>query len=278
MTTEYLLLDGVVYDQALPRLYGRDDDLEIEPLYSGTPWQEVADLGPILVRPGPRSTLLEEVENEPEWRTCAAKLSSSDPMVDVARHLRQFNKLTDTLGNERLLRYADPLVAWFWLNSCGPASLRRILGPIIEWQIVQPQCTWAPQSDICRHVFSSIEATDGEPLQKLGQAQMTGLEKAYHWQLKERLYVWLKENQPTDLARLPAEQIDTWLSERLTSADSFGVTSERSIAIWCALSLSQGDDFAAADEGVYQQWSVRQKGKPLHTADQRLQQYYQESV
>lgn len=278
MTTHYLLLDGVLYGQALRRLYARDDDLEIEPLYAGTPWHEVADLGPILVKPGPRSALLNETDIQPEWHGAAAMLSSPAPMVDVARHLRQFNKVTDALGNERLLRYADPLVAWFWLSSYGAAGLTRVLGPIAEWHLSAPTCSWLQQPEARKQVFSGLAAADAEPVHRLRQAQMAGLEQAYYWQLKQRLYTWLQQNQAAALARIPNEQIDTWLAEQLMGAEAFGLTSERSIAIWCSLSLRHGDDFSAANDGAYQQWIDQQKGQPLPTADQRLQQYYQQSV
>lgn len=278
MTSEYLLLDGVLYEQALVRLYGRNDDLEIEPLYSGTPWQEVADLGPILVKLGSRSELLSEVESDPEWHASTATLSSAAPMDEVANHLRQLNKISDVMGNQSLLRYADPLVAWFWLNSYGATSLRRILGPIATWRLAEPHSPWLPEQNRQWHEFSSSAPSDEGAVSKLGQVQMAGLEKAYRWQLKERLYTWLQQNQPADLERLSAEHVDAWLDEQLMSAEAFGLTSERSIAIWCALSLRQGDGFAATNDGTYQRWIVCQKANPLYTADQRLQQYYQESV
>lgn len=274
MSNHYLLLDGVLYKQAFLRLYGHEDGLEIEPLYAGTPWHEVADLGPILVKPGPRSVLLNETATAVEWQGFAM-LSSPAPMADVACHLRLLNKVTDPMGNERLLRYADPLVAWFWLRSYGAAALKRILGPLTEWHLSAPICSWLPQPQARKHGFSSLAEADAGPVQKLGQAQMAGLEKAYRWQLKERLYHWLQQNQPVDLARIAKEHLDAWLDERLTSAEAFGLTSERSIAIWCALSLRHGDDFSAANNSAYRQWSVRQTAAPLYTADQRLQQYYQ---
>ncbi|MFT6466012.1 DUF4123 domain-containing protein [Halopseudomonas sp.] len=277
MINQYLLLDGVQYEQALIRLYARDDDLEIEPLYAGTPWQEVADLGPVLVKPGPHSELLKELTREPEWHVSTSLLSSPAPLVDVATHLRQLNKVTDAVGNPSLLRYADPLVAWFWLNSYGAASLRRILGPVTEWRLAEPHQSWLPEQDHQWHAFISTEATDGKAVSVLGQAQMSGLKKAYSWQLKERLYTWLKQHQPADLAQIAAEELNTWFEEHLSGAEACGLISERSIAIWCALSLRHGSDFSAAHDGAYQQWNAHQS-QPLYTADQRLQQYYQESV
>jgi len=278
MSTQYLLLDGVLYDQALIHMYGRDEGLEIEPLYAGTPWQDVADLGPILVKPGARSSLISEFENTVEWQTSAAMITTDAPMTEVAQHLRKLNKVKDVIGSESLLRYADPLVTWFWLSSYSPAGLRHIMGPINEWRLAAPSPSWLPHEKINWHVFSSPAAADSDPIERLAQAQLDGLEQAYKWQLKERLHTWLKANQPNDLARLASEHTEDWLNERLSSAEVFGLSSERSIAIWCALSLCHGNDFTAADDGAYRLWLSSQKAKQLHTADQRLQQYYQESV
>ncbi|WOD12630.1 DUF4123 domain-containing protein [Pseudomonas sp. NyZ704] len=278
MSTQYLLLDGVLYDEALKRLYSRNEDLEIEPLYAGTPWQDVADLGPTLVKPGTRSALIREFENAGEWQTCASMLTSNAPMIEIAQHLRKLNRVKDVIGSESLLRYADPLVAWFWLNSYSPTGLRRILGPVNEWRMAAPCPSWLPRGDTNWHVFNSSVAAGVEPIERLTQAQMDGLERACKWQLKERLYTWLKANQPNDLARIASEYIEDWLNERLSRADAFGLTSERSIAIWCALSLCHGNEFAATDDGAYRLWLKDQDAKQLPTADQRLQQYYQESV
>ncbi|WGK62405.1 DUF4123 domain-containing protein [Halopseudomonas sp. SMJS2] len=144
MSTRYLLLDGVRYEQALERLYRRDEELQIEPLYAGTPWQDLADLGPILLGLHQDSTLWQEVDDEPEWHAAAAILTSPAPMTQIADHLRQFNQVTDTQGSAYLLRYADPLVAWFWLNSFGSDTAIHVLGPISQWHIVRPQVTWQP--------------------------------------------------------------------------------------------------------------------------------------
>lgn len=277
MSTQYLLLDGVLYDQALIRLYSRDEDLEIEPLYAGTPWQDVADLGPILVKPGARSSLMSEFENTVEWQTSAAMITANAPMIEVAQHLRKLNKVKDVIGSESLLRYADPLVTWFWLNSCSPAGLRRIMGPINEWRLAAPSPLWLPHEKINWHVFNSPAAADSDTIGRLAQAQMDGLELACKWQLKERLYAWLKANQPNNLARVASEHTEDWLNERLSSADAFGLTSERSIAIWCVLSLCHGNEFAATDDGAYRLWLKDQDAKQLPTTDQRLQQYYQGS-
>lgn len=273
MSTRYLLLDGVRYEQALERLYRRDEELQIEPLYAGTPWQDLADLGPILLGLHQDSTLWQEVDDEPEWHAAAAILTSPAPMTQIADHLRQFNQVTDTQGSAYLLRYADPLVAWFWLNSFGSDTAIHVLGPISQWHIVRPQVTWQP-ADAGWQVFDGPgPGAIASPCNPFGEAQQQGLDQAYRWQLKSRLYACLQANHPVALQHLAPNALDSWLDNRLLTAEAWGLASERSQVIWCALSLTHGDDFATVTDGCYQHWLSHHQTAAF-TPDQRLQQYY----
>ena len=277
MSTRYLLVDGVRYNEALARLYRRAEDIQIEPLYAGTPWQEVADLGPILLGLNQDSLLWHEVDNEPEWHTAAAILTSHAPMTQIADHLRQLNQVTDTQGTAYLLRYADPLVAWFWLKSFGSDTAIQVLGPISQWHIVQPQPAWQTV-DTGWHLFNGPDpGASASPCNPFGEAQRQALDQAYCWQLKSRLYACLQANHPIALQRLPPNDLDDWLNNRLLTAEAWGLASERSQVIWCALSLTHGDDFATATDGHYQQWLSHHQTAAF-TPDQRLQQYYQTTL
>lgn len=46
----YLLIDGLLRPDAVKQLYQYDEPIEIAPLYLGTRWAEIMDLGPVLVR------------------------------------------------------------------------------------------------------------------------------------------------------------------------------------------------------------------------------------
>lgn len=277
MSTRYLLVDGVRYNEALARLYQRAEDIQIEPLYAGTPWQEAADLGPILLGLNQDSLLWHEVDNEPEWHTAAAVLTSHAPMTQIAGHLRQLNQVTDTQGNAYLLRYADPLVAWFWLKSFGSANAAQILGPISQWRIVQPQPAWQTV-DAGWHVFNGPDPGASEsPCNPFGEAQRQALDQAYRWQFKSRLHACLQANHPVELQRLTPSALDSWLDNRVLTAEAWGLTSERSQIIWCALSLTHGENFASATDGCYQHWLSHHHTAAL-TPDQRLQQYYQTTL
>lgn len=278
MSTRYLLVDGVRYNEALARLYRRAEDIQIEPLYANTPWQEVADLGPILLGLNQNSPLWQEVNDEPEWHTAAAVLTSHAPMTQIADHLRQFNQVTDAQGNTYLLRYADPLVAWFWLKSFSSNTAIPVLGPVHQWHIVQPQPTWQA-TDTAWHVFNGPDPGASESLyNSFGEAQQQALDQAYRWQLKSRLYACLQTNQPAALQRLAADDLNDWLNNRLLTAETWGLSNERSQIIWCVLSLTHGDDFATATDGSYQHWLSHHQRSAAFTPDQRLQQFYQTTV
>lgn len=276
--TRYLLVDGVRYNEALARLYRRAEDIQIEPLYAGTPWQAVADLGPILLEPNHDSPLWQEVNDGPEWHTAAAVLTSDVPMTQLADHLRQFNQVTDTQGNAYLLRYADPLVAWFWLKSFASDSEVPVLGPVLQWHIVQPQPAWQ-MADAAWYAFNGpVCGTSESPCNSFGEAQRQALDQAYRWQLKSRLYACLHANHPAALQRREASDLNDWLDSRLLTAEAWGLSSERSQIIWCVLSLTHGDDFATATDGTYQHWLSQHQHAAAFTPDQRLQHYYQTTV
>lgn len=276
MSQRYLLIDGARYQAALPRLYRRDEPLEIEPLYFDTIWHGSADVGPLLVQASSSSTLFSEVATDPELRASAAIVSSPAPLHAVAEHLRQFNQVTDTTGGNSLLRYADPLVAWFWLQSSDTRALNNILGPLTTWALLEPTAVWQPPAAARWRTFHRLATHEerSDPPIRLSATQTDALENAYRWQLQERLYHWLQASRHAELAHLTPDDWGAWLTERLAEAASHCLTTERSLAVWCDLSALQGDDFAAQPEGAYQRWLARMSAQAPHTPDQRLQQYY----
>ena len=48
MSRDFLLVDGVLRQDALQWLYGAGDSIDVIPLYNGTRWDGVKELGPIL--------------------------------------------------------------------------------------------------------------------------------------------------------------------------------------------------------------------------------------
>jgi len=153
-----------------------------------------------------------------------------------------------------------------------------VLGPVLQWHIVQPQPAWQ-MADAAWHAFNGpVCETSESPCNSFGEAQRQALDQAYRWQLKSRLYACLHANHLAALQRREASDLNDWLDSRLLTAETWGLSSERSQIIWCVLSLTHGDDFATATDGAYQYWLSQHQYTAAFTPDQRLQQYYQTTV
>ncbi|WP_134676535.1 DUF4123 domain-containing protein [Ectopseudomonas khazarica] len=275
MTNHYLLIDGVLRQGVITELYGRGEEMEIEPLYVGTRWQEAHDLGPILVATSPPSKLLSDAQSDFDWLACSCRLSSNANLKEVADHLREFICVRSQGGSQSLLRFADPLVAWYWLASYSPSQYPHLLGPITSWEVALPSTKWEPHTELQRNAYT---AANHPPVAFdrafLDEHQEQALQKAYHRQLKTRLYDWLEMHVPDLLQQQAA--VDSWLYNRLHSAEQVGLVSERSIAIWALLSLEQGNDFFSVPTSAYSQWQAgtpEAKGLP---AEVNLQTFFNE--
>lgn len=139
----YLLIDGVLRANALANLYALAEPVEIEPLYQGTRWRELKDLGPILVATQGSSDLIQTTWQSAAQQADASLLYSPAPIIAVADHLRRFIAPSDVRGSKGLLRFADPLVARHWLGSYQGAHRDAVLGPIQSWHLPQRSHSWA---------------------------------------------------------------------------------------------------------------------------------------
>src|SRR5690554_8217139 len=102
----YLLFDGVLREQLLHWLYLQDEPLEVEPLYARTPWRELADICPVLVKPLSPNGLIMNFEGDPTLQACASVLGSTAAIAAVAGHRRLVLDGGDRLGRESLLAFA----------------------------------------------------------------------------------------------------------------------------------------------------------------------------
>ncbi|SES17399.1 DUF4123 domain-containing protein [Pseudomonas sp. NFPP19] len=252
----YLLIDGALRPDALVSLYQRGEALEIEPLYLGTRWDELKDLGPILVSAQHASNLISEWQQSPIWQADTCLLFSRAPLRQVAEHWRRFIAPPDVLGGNGLLRFADPRVMHHWLSSYPSEQLSQVMGPVERMWINTPPHSWNPFDSPCLTSFSHSDLSEPRtiPLATLSEEQLTALEQAYHWQFKEQLYEWLNQRDPLTFTRLSSEQIERWLEYVLSSGNAWGLVSERALVIWAETCVDWGKDFATRPQGPYQDW------------------------
>lgn len=256
LQANFLLLDGVLWPNAIARLQQGGEPLHIEPLYSGTRWKALQDVGPILVSLQSSSNPAGEAYQKLAQLADASLLYSPASIETVADHLRRFIAPPDALGATSLLRFADPLVAGHWLSSYRGMHLDAVLGPIEAWHVPNHSHTWAPGEPSPWQRFSRAGAALqwAEDNAKLGQAQLKALEQAARWQFIEQLYRDLQHNLPEHLVRIDNTVLTQWFHDRLDEGQAWGLVSERSFVIWIEYSLRWGDGFVLSPSGPYQRW------------------------
>lgn len=271
----YLLFDGVLREQLLPWLYLQDEPLDVEPLYARTPWDELADIGPVLVQALSGNALLESFERDLTLQACASALRSKAPMLTVADHLRQFVRVSDTLGSDSLLRFADPLVAQYWLGSYSSEGLTTVLGPIDEWRLAAHRPRWRMQEQPQWLRFYSSEPAALSLSLKPGhleEPQINALDQAYQRRFADRLDSWFEQSQP-DFREALGGRWGDWLTRQLQAAQAWGLTTERSIAIWLELHARLGDEVCSADNGLYAVWLAGNPQVKAVPPDARIQAF-----
>ncbi len=273
-SANYLLVDGVLRPDALTALTQLDASLEIEPLYLGTPWAELRDLGPILVAINNSPNLIDETLRSKSWQSDATLLESDASFSEVAEHLRRFIAPPDVLGGNGLLRFADPLITRYWLDSYQDAQLDAVLGPINSWYVPENPHSWElSQVPVWRNFFRvTAHAEWIDVLGKLGEEQLTALEQAGRWRFMEQLYQSFEQSHPQHLARIGEKHLSQWFNDRLNQAQDWGLSSERSLAIWVEYSLRWGDDFTSRPDDPYQQWLARTPDAHRLAPEIRIQQ------
>ena len=274
----HVLVDGACYPRALQRLYRRDDLADIEPLYLLTRFREVAEQGPILIRPHSShfvSQLLAEGDGEaPRAMSLIESTASTQALGD---HLLQFVEIQvegDAPGASRLLRFADPLVTRHWLASYGEAVPARVMGPIATWQVAH----WAPcwqcprplQWQTFKVADSSAAPLGQSPVSEFSVAQARMLDSVTRWQFKARVSRYFDQHAQAAWQQIPCEERDDWLEARFDEGLSGGAQTQRLMAIWMELALHWGADFMTARHGLFERWLAGDMSRRQMSRQQQL--------
>lgn len=269
----YALIDGVMRQDAIKEIYTFGEAIQVLPLYMNTSYQDCYDLGPILVSVlNSNSNLITTMQS---WTNSTTFIQSSEPPHIVFSHLQQFIIVTDESQSQALLRFADPLVTYYWLNSYEKNELGNILGPITQWQIARPIPAWNNQET----QWQLIERQPDQQsvslnLNYLNQPQLDALEEATVVRFKNKIYQWLSNEKPLLFINYTPEQIEIWLSSCYKDAKAFNLISERSIATWINLCADYGQDFAQTSTGLYQQWLRKYPQNNRLPAEVNIQSFY----
>jgi len=270
----FVLMDGGLRPDAIKQLYQRGEPLEVIPLYIGTRWQALQDSGPLLIALQGSSGLIHDIRQSAFEQADASLLYSRASMHAIAEHLRRFIAPSDVLGGDGLLRFADPLVTRAWLGSYQREHLDAVLGPIEAWYIPEIHHSWEPAQPF---EWLSVLRAAAPPewvnaYAQLGEAQLAALDQAARWRFMERVNRRLEQNHPTLMATLDSRTRTQWFAQRLDEAETWGLSSERSLTIWTEYSLRWGPGFTLRPNTPYQQWLAGTPGALKRAPELRIQQ------
>lgn len=164
----YLLLDGISVESLAQRLYQWSESPDFDVLYLDTPWAELSDVSPCLVRlSGQQDPALGEFveHSHDEWGYLLFSHASRDELLS---HLRWLVSVRHPLGEDMLLRLADPAVMHALFGQAVRENDATLFGPI-ERVVV------ADRIQACWHqhqCLGSAEATRHDRPYQLTEAQL----------------------------------------------------------------------------------------------------------
>lgn len=129
-TPAYLLLDGISVETLPKRLYEWAESPDFDVLYLETPWAELSDVSPCLVRLNGQHdpALAAFVQNShDEWGYLLFSHASRD---DLLKHLRWLVCVCHPMGEKMLLRLADPAVMHALLGQATQDNDATLFGPL----------------------------------------------------------------------------------------------------------------------------------------------------
>ncbi|MEE1948333.1 DUF4123 domain-containing protein [Pseudomonas alcaligenes] len=259
-----LLLDGISVEELPRRLYEWSSEPNFEPLYAGTRWSDLSDVSPCLVRlNGQRDPILNQHlrHAEEEW---GYLLFSNASQEDQLIHLRWLNSVKHPLGEEMLLRQADPAVAGALLGHAEQTGDATLFGPFEHIALIdRTQQCWRQYA----RPGAAVQISRENPYQ-LSEAQLELLGEVSLRSCVIQLDAHMHEFFPDYRPQLRGT--DRWqhLHELASSAYARGFNSERAITLYANIFGFLGED--ALDRHV--DIAVQLNTPSATTPEQRIEQ------
>ncbi len=102
-------------------------------LYQGQDAVELRDVEPCLVFLGDEVAFHERMVTRGWGRAWGVYLTSSQPLAEIAKHLRSLIKVQTEDGQLMYFRFYDPRVLRVYLPTCTPEERRQFFGPVTAY-------------------------------------------------------------------------------------------------------------------------------------------------
>lgn len=236
---DYLLVDAAQIDELMVQLYQLESLPEFDWLFANTPYSELKELGPVLVRAEQGAKLRQHFEDY--WSLTAGWIfSSSEPMDSLVQHFRSVihvNCAEATL----LFRYYDPRIFRIWLENASSADLDSFMGPAASLKIRASNGDWLEYHN---HTQPAIaQRYQAQPWLHLSQQQLLMLNTAKQDRFNDKLLAHLEQCFPEQLQPLSLEQKQNLVSYCRKTAAQYQFTSAQQIVRWSNLVVSVGGQF-----------------------------------
>jgi hypothetical protein len=197
-----LLLDGVSVEKLPQHLYQWTENPEFEPLYLGTRWAELGDISPCLVQiKAQNNPVLTRFLNasRQEWGHLVFSDQSWDQLV---AHFRWLTSVMHPLGEEVLLRIADPAVTHALLAHAETIKDPTLFGPC-------KQIVTADAALDCWYINNrpgNAPEPDHSKRYRLSEAQLSQLDEVNFRNVVMRLDAHMQEYFPSYQAQSTPQQ------------------------------------------------------------------------
>ncbi|HDZ58194.1 MAG TPA: DUF4123 domain-containing protein [Pseudomonas xinjiangensis] len=208
-----LVIDRLAEPDPIPMLFQADVMRDYVNLYQGTAVNDLADIGPWLVRLTDAGTILPQLLKEPEQHWGWIASAKAIDLAAVTAHWRARMLIRDN-GTQALYRFQDSRVIAHHLRTLQPEELPLLLGPldsVLCWDKEHWQRTDNPHPARCPSPFDTpwLDIPEPEPV--------ADAIRMHNQQL------WLWDNHPSATARLlETEDLPDWLQQQFATAKLLG--------------------------------------------------------
>ena len=217
----FLIVDRQAEPDPIAQLFGAGLMTEYTNLYQGSALDELANIGPWLVRlHHPHASLIREWLELPQrhWGWLAS--SAQPDLQQLAQHWRE-RMLVEEHGQQSIYRFQDNRVIARHLQALEPALRPGLLGPLVSalawdgrtWQAVDNP---APGPTAVPGTPAWLQIPEPEAIARAIQ--------------RHNLELWLWQTHAAELCRLVEKKNFTdWLEEQLAQAEAWGWASNESL-------------------------------------------------
>jgi hypothetical protein len=223
-----LLLDGVSVEKLPQHLYQWTENPEFEPLYLGTRWAELGDISPCLVQiKAQNNPVLTRFLNasRQEWGHLVFSDQSWDQLV---AHFRWLTSVMHPLGEEVLLRIADPTVTHALLAHAETIKDPTLFGPC-------KQIVTADAALDCWYINNrpgNAPEPDHSKRYRLSEAQLSQLDEVNFRNVVMRLDAHMQEYFPSYQAQSTPQQRWEHLHALASTSYDRGFNTELDITLY----------------------------------------------